>query len=175
VTHHNINRIEELPVSSQVKDGTNVISKTQNNIHALLNEDVLEALLRASRSTLTGVEQVLKEYGLCITEFGVLEAITALGPQTIQVLAARVLITSGSMTYTVNQLLKKGLIMRKCCSDDARRYYLHLTTEGKELIQNAIKAHNESVAHTFAPLSNNDKCTLVALLTPLFKTPEDKI
>ncbi len=140
-----------------------------------LNEDLLEALLRSSRTTLAGVEQVLKEYGLCPTEFGVLEAVAALGPQPIQVLAARVLVTSGSMTYTVNQLRRKGLIARVCSREDARRWYLHLTPEGDLLIRRALRAHNQRVAHLFAPLPDRDKHELIRLLTPLFQPSEQRV
>lgn len=138
-----------------------------------LNEALLEALLCSGRAALTGVEQILKEYGLCPTEFGVLEAISVLGPQPIQVLAARVLVTSGSMTYTVNQLRKKGLVIRVCSQEDARRCYLHLTPKGALLTQRALRAHNLRVARLFAPLSEGDKTELIRLLSPLVQPPKE--
>lgn len=69
---------------------------------------------------------IFKDFDLGITEFGLLEAIHSLGPQPIQILANRILITSGSMTYTVNQLIKKGLIQREIFSDDNRIFFLSL-------------------------------------------------
>jgi len=145
-------------------------SKINSDNSGFPNEYLLEALFRASRTTLNCIERILKEFNLCPTEFGVLEAITVLGPQPIQVIATRILITSGSMTYTVNQLIKKGFITRVCSKDDARRCYLHLTPKGNILIKKALKAHNDQVAISFAPLAEDEKKTLTRLLTTIYAT-----
>ena len=139
-----------------------------------INEDLLEAVFRANRFTLAEVEQVLREFGLCPTEFGVLEAITVLGPQPIQILAKRVLVTSGSMTYTVNQLIKKELVTREACSEDGRRCYLHLTKKGEALIKKALAAHNSRVAEVFGTIDEDEKRELTRLLTKIWDRKGEK-
>lgn len=133
------------------------------------NEDLLEALIRSTSRILSGVSQLLREYSLCTTEFAVLEAIHALGPQPIQKVAERVLVTSGSMTHTVDQMIAKGLIVRVRCTRDARRFYLHLTPEGSRVIEAALPKHNAYIAEIFAPLSAEEKTSVTQALAPLMR------
>jgi MarR family 2-MHQ and catechol resistance regulon transcriptional repressor len=136
-------------------------------------EDVLEALLRSSHHVIEGVGSLLSEYDLCTTEFAVLEAVHALGPQPIQAVAARVLVTSGSMTHTVNELARKGLIRREHSREDGRTWYLHLTPQGKRLIARALKKHQAYLSAVFSPLSQKERDLLVPLLRRLYEPQQD--
>ena len=54
------------------------------------------------------VQQDVKNYGLNVTEFAVLELLYSKGPQPIQRIRDRVLIASRSISYVVSQLEDKG-------------------------------------------------------------------
>lgn len=58
-------------------------------------------------------QQDVKQYGLNITEFEVLELLYSKGPQPIQRIRERVLIASSSISYVVTQLEEKGYLNRK--------------------------------------------------------------
>lgn len=54
------------------------------------------------------MQQDVKNYGLNVTEFAVLELLYSKGPQPIQRIRDRVLIASSSISYIVSQLEDKG-------------------------------------------------------------------
>ncbi len=57
----------------------------------------------------------VKQYGLNLTEFGVLELLYHKGPQPIQVIGKKVLLASSSITYVIDKLEEKELIVRESC------------------------------------------------------------
>jgi len=135
----------------------------------MTDTDLLRAIHRSSRRLTDDVAELVRPHGLCITEFGVLEAISALGPQPIQVISRRVLVTSGSMTYTVNQLVKKGLILREPDEADSRRFRLVLTDEGRTLIEGLLEEHHALMERDFSIYSEEEKAGLVTLLGRLWQ------
>lgn len=143
------------------------------DITAMDEEDLLEALLRSSHHVIEGVGSLLEEFDLCTTEFAVLEAIHALGPQPIQAVAARVLVTSGSMTHTVNQLEKKGLLRRERSREDGRTYYLILTPQGRRLIARALRRHQAYISSAFSALSQRDMEAVIPLLRRIYEPRQD--
>lgn len=72
-----------------------------------LNYAVLETIYRSQALLHTNLELIFKDFGLTGSEFGIMEAIHSLGSQPIQILAYRSLLSSGGMTYTKKQLIKK--------------------------------------------------------------------
>lgn len=133
-----------------------------------LNYIVLESLLKSSKLLKDELNSIFRNFDLGMTEFGLLEAIHTLGAQPIQVLANRILITSGSMTYTVNQLIKKGLISREVFSGDNRIFYLDLTENGKETINKALEKHDIFLEKFFSNLEKEERMLLTKLLRKLY-------
>ena len=81
-----------------------------------LNYLVIGSIFRSMDFFKNNLGNIFKKYDLIGTEFGILEAIHTLGPQPIQVLSKRILLTSGGMSYTKKQLIKKELIYEKICN-----------------------------------------------------------
>src|SRR5579885_2772068 len=79
--------------------------------------------------------------GMAYSDFGVLEALLHKGPLTIGELGAKVLLTSGSMTASINRLEKRGLVSRKEAAGDRRTRIVDLTPKGKMLIREAFEDH----------------------------------
>lgn len=133
-----------------------------------LNYIVLESLLKSSKLLKDELNSIFRDFDLGMTEFGLLEAIHTLGAQPIQVLANRILITSGSMTYTVNQLIKKGLISREVFSGDNRVFFLDLTENGKETINKTLEKHDAFLEKFFSNLEKEERMLLTKLLRKLY-------
>lgn len=60
------------------------------------------------------------------------------------------LLTSGSVTAMVNQMLARGWIERQACEQDKRRIEVRLTEEGKQRIEAALSERildNTAIAH----------------------------
>ena len=128
---------------------------------------LLESLMRSSERLKRRIALLVEAYRLGLTEFGVLEALGALGPQPIQQVAERILVTSGSMTYIVDKLVGRGLVLREPCDRDRRIYYLNLTEDGKQLLAELIPEHDRAVEEFFGVLEEGEKRVLIGLLRRL--------
>jgi len=98
-------------------------------------------LNRALRSIEKPLTRQVENHGLGLTEFAVLEALYHKGTLPIGALGSIILRTSGSMTYIINKLEKKGLLRRKGCDEDARITYAQLTDEGRMLMDRVFPEH----------------------------------
>lgn len=72
----------------------------------------------------------IKNLGYNRTEFQIMYTIAAHGAMTIQNIAARIAVTSGNMTYTLDKLEERDIIKRVICPEDGRKIYIDFTHEG---------------------------------------------
>src|ERR1700686_4226851 len=98
-------------------------------------------LSRCHRALNQIAERSIEEAGLCLTDFAALEALLHKGPLTISEIQGKVLLASGSMTAAVDRLEKKGLIKRGSAPSDRRAKVLHLTPEGRRVVEPAFSHH----------------------------------
>ncbi|SMC74208.1 MarR family winged helix-turn-helix transcriptional regulator [Sporomusa malonica] len=99
----------------------------------------------------------IRRYGLNQTEFAVLELLYHKGPHPLQQIGEKILITSGSITYVINKLEKKGLLERKPCEEDRRIVYATLTEHGKALLAEIFPQHAETLTKAFQGLTVEEK------------------
>ena len=91
-------------------------------------------LSRASKVILEEAHKPSEKHGLNPTEFAVLELLHHRGRQPIQKIGQKILLRSGSMTYVVDKLEKRGLLERVFCEEDKRVTYMSITPAGIELM-----------------------------------------
>ena len=124
----------------------------------------IAVLLRASKS----VEKVLKtdidSYGLNTSEFGVLEFLFHKGPQPMNNLCSKLLMANSSMTYVVDNLIKRNYVIKYIDEADKRSNYVMLTKEGEEFINSIFPAHEKSIEEIFSVLSDSELMGLVESL-----------
>ncbi|KAB2496261.1 MarR family winged helix-turn-helix transcriptional regulator [Priestia endophytica] len=121
-------------------------------------------LSRASRSVNDQVQHIIQGYGMNPTEFAVLELLYHKGGQPLQQIGGKILLASGSITYVVDKLEKKGFLKRVACPTDRRVTYAEITDEGKKIIEDIFKPHAERIHELFNPLSQDEKETAIELL-----------
>ncbi|MDE5415531.1 MAG: MarR family transcriptional regulator [Bacillaceae bacterium] len=138
--------------------------KKQNEELALKSFIVLS---RAHRAVSDRVEEDIRRYGLNPTEFAVLELLFHKGDQAIQQIGKKVLLASGSITYVVDKLEKKNLIIRRACPKDRRVTYAAITEEGNELMRKIFPSHQEAIEKIFSSLDQGERETLIELLKKL--------
>jgi MarR family transcriptional regulator, 2-MHQ and catechol-resistance regulon repressor len=126
-------------------------------------------LWKASHAIQGIANQNIKKLGLSISDFGVLEVLLHKGPQPVNEIGKRVLLTSGSMTAAIDRLQHRGLVTRKESADDHRAWIVHLTAAGRRWIEAAFREHAERMEAAFAPLDNEERQTLLKLLKKLGK------
>ena len=102
--------------------------------------------------------------GLNTSDFMILEALMNKGPLPINIIGRKVLLASGSMTAAVNRLEKKGLIKRIQDPGDGRRFYVHLTRPGLDVIKRAYAVHQTNLEKIVEVLSSKEADELVRLL-----------
>ena len=150
-----------------------------------LDEDKIESknlslklflvLLRATTSITKRVEEDIKTYGLNTTEFGVLELLYHKGDHPIQKIGEKILLASSSITYVVDKLEKKELLVRKPCEEDRRIIYTSITEKGKSLMNEIFPKHTIEVEKLFSVLSNEEKEEMIKTLKILGHTTATRI
>jgi MarR family transcriptional regulator, 2-MHQ and catechol-resistance regulon repressor len=109
----------------------------------------------------------IQDAGLGLSDFAALEALLHKGPLTITEIQSKVLLASGSMTAAVDRLEQKGLIRRGPAPSDRRVKVVHLTPEGKRIVETAFNRHSAELESAMAVLNPSEKRQLHALLKKL--------
>ena len=115
---------------------------------------------RVDRASIAGT-------GLQLSEFAILEVLLHKGPQPINAIGEKVLLTSGSMTAAVNRLEHKGVVRRLQDSTDGRRFQVHLTASGRDTIEAAFAKHQRNLELAMEGLTDKERSELVRLLKKL--------
>ena len=134
-----------------------------------MNLKLVIAMSRTYDSLFFEMEKNFKEFGLNISEFGVLEMLYHKGDQPVQKVAEKILVTSGTITYVINKLEKKELVVRRKCNKDKRVYYVSLTEKGRGFIAHIFPKHKSFLDNLFKDLSDDSKKQLIENLIKLRK------
>ena len=124
-------------------------------------------LARANKTLMEHARRDIERSELSQTEFAVLEVLYHKGQLTIGEIGERVLLTSGSMTYVVDKLERRGLLERKPCPEDQRATYVALTGEGRRLLGRIFPGHAAALERATAGLTAAEKRQAIELLKRL--------
>ncbi|GGI39481.1 MarR family winged helix-turn-helix transcriptional regulator [Mammaliicoccus stepanovicii] len=122
-------------------------------------EESLKALVGIKRTNDTLdriVKQDMKNYGLNITEFAVMELLFHKGDQPIQKVKERILVASSSTTYVIDQLVKKAYVTRRQDTTDKRITYAVLTDKGYKLMEDIFPQHEQTIEQAFSTLEDEE-------------------
>ncbi|MEK5040883.1 MarR family winged helix-turn-helix transcriptional regulator [Sporosarcina sp. FSL K6-3457] len=124
-------------------------------------------LSRASKVILEEAHIPSNKYGLNPTEFAVLELLYHKGRQPIQKIGQKILLGSGSMTYVVDKLEKRGLLERVFCAEDKRITYMSITPEGVDLMTSIFPEHAENIESIMGSLTVEEQEIAISLIRKL--------
>lgn len=93
------------------------------------------------------------DHGLSLTEFAILEALYHRGRMVLGEIQRRILVSSGGITFLVDRLAEKGLVIRQECPEDRRAKYVSLTREGTRVIREIFPSHAQVLANAMRGLS----------------------
>ena len=116
-----------------------------------------KAVEKVDRASIAGT-------GLHLSDFQIMEILLHKGPQPINTIGEKVLLTSGSMTAAANRLEKKRLVKRIQDPADGRCFYVHLTQEGFRVIRMAFAQHERNLEEVVDTLTEQEYDELVRLL-----------
>lgn len=124
-------------------------------------------LMRATGSVSARMHRHLRNDGLTVSQFGVLETLHHLGPLCQREIGIKILKTGGNMTLVVDNLEKRGLVERVQDTQDRRYLKIHLTPQGQDLIKRVFLRHAGIAENVFAALDGNEQEQLGKLLKKL--------
>lgn len=124
-------------------------------------------LSRALEAIEKQIVKNVKDYGLNLTEFAVLELLFHKGDQPIQKIGQKILLASSSITYVVDKLEEKNYLVRKACPTDRRVTHASITGEGKQLMEDIFPRHKEAMSKIMAGLNTDEKEMVVDKLKKL--------
>ncbi len=124
-----------------------------------MEKQTLKALVTHLKAN-NAIQKVLRKdmirYGVSPSEFTVLELLNHQKELPIQVIANKVLLTSGSMTYVIQQLQKKEFIQRNVSRQDQRICVISLTEKGRRFIERNFITHKQTIDWIFSVLTHQE-------------------
>lgn len=134
---------------------------TPNGVHLWL------LLWKATKTQEARARRSIDAMGICLTDFGALEALLHKGPLPVNTIRKKVLISSGSMTAAVDRLERQGLVERKASATDRRERITHLTAKGTDVIKRLFAEHVRDMEEAFAHLDRAERESLARSLSKL--------
>jgi len=122
---------------------------------------VLSRALKAINET---THQLIQDNGLNPTEFAVLELLYHKGRQPLQQIGNKILLASGSITYVIDKLEKRGYLLRVSCPSDRRVTYAEITDEGEAFMADLFPKHEQHLHEIMSVLSSEEKEQAITLL-----------
>nr|WP_320024315.1 MarR family transcriptional regulator [uncultured Acetobacterium sp.] len=132
-----------------------------------LDLSILIALSRSTQMIQRRSAAILKDNGLTITQFGVLEALYHKGDMTINEIIESLLSTSGNMTVVINNLEKEQLINRYVNPKDRRSALIAISERGRSRVEEIFPPHLLDLKECFSVYSEDEKEQLLDLLKKL--------
>lgn len=139
------------------------------NIQQLIEENKLSlstliAFTRAEHKIHNLEYRTIKESGLTISQFGVLEALYNKGDLRIGEIMEKILTTSGNITVVIKNLEKDGFIKKVPDPMDKRSTLVSITDKGIDIIENVLPSHIENINNIFSILTDDEKLVLKRIL-----------
>ena len=132
----------------------------------LLNEEELaawRAFLRAHSTMLRRISRDLEEAGLPpLAWYDVLAALKDAPDQQLRQveLAERVLLSTSGLSRLLDRIEKKGLARRTSCETDRRSFYIQLTDEGADMLEEMWPVYARGIADDFLPALGSNPCEI---------------
>lgn len=129
----------------------------QEDTKAILNDlfvDVFNQVLALEKKIF---EQDKNFRDISMTETHVLEAVRKCDPPTMGTIAAKLQVTPGTLTSSVNKLIDKGYVNRHRSDVDRRIVTLSLTKKGESVFDLHEEFHRNLVGAAVAELENREE------------------
>jgi len=129
--------------------------------------EVIGRIKQISQYLLREMDKTFSVHGLNGAKFDVLATLRRSGaPYSLSPsdLMASTMVTSGTMTNRIDQLVKSGLVRRTPNSQDARGFIISLTNKGRALTDRVLNDHVKTQAQLTTVLTKEDKKILNSIL-----------
>lgn len=134
--------------------------------------DAFVKLTRAAESVLARLQKHLAEKGITGSQFNVLEMIYHLGPLPQGRIGRKMLRSGGNMTLVVDNLERRGLVVRRRDESDRRSYIIDLTPIGREFIAELFPIYAGKIVDEMGVLTGPELEQLAVLCKKIGKRKE---
>lgn len=135
-----------------------------------INGTINELLVMLFRDVLAIEEKaVINEEFKDITnnDMHVIEAIGMETPKNMSTIAKELSVTVGTLTISMNSLVKKGYVVRKRGEKDRRVVYISLSEKGRKAYEHHARFHQEMIRAVMEGLSPAEQAILAQTLRKL--------
>ncbi|ANU27807.1 MarR family winged helix-turn-helix transcriptional regulator [Planococcus versutus] len=138
-----------------------------------MNEDIKQSLKlfivlsRAHKAITEQTNHFFQANGVNPTEFAVLELLYHKGKQPLQKIGGKILLASGSITYVIDKLEKRGYITRVNSPSDRRITYAEISEAGKEFMAAIFPGHEQNLHELTEALTSEEKDQAIELMKKL--------
>ncbi len=137
-----------------------------------INSTINDVLVKLFHEIMEIEEQALKKgdfADLTVNEMHVIEAIDVQEPKNMTSVARSLHVTTGTLTISINGLVKKGYVDRIRSEEDRRVVLISLTSKGRQAHAQHEQFHQEMVAAVLSDLEEEEQQTLEKVLQSLTK------
>lgn len=135
-----------------------------------INEVLNEILVRLFHNIGAIEEQAVKteEFkNVTTNDMHVIEAIGRGSAKNMSSVARTLCVTTGTLTISVNSLVKKGYVERSRSEEDRRVVLVSLTEKGERAFEHHKRFHDQMISTIVEDLSEEEKQVLIKALTRL--------
>lgn len=122
---------------------------------------------KAYKEVVEAVKEDVKKYDFDINEFSVLEVIYHKKCLSVQEIKDKILVANSSLTYILDKLEKKELILRIKDEKDKRVYYVELSEKGKKISNKIFSEHYEVMKKYFCIFTEEERDNFIYLMKKL--------
>src|SRR5699024_6105194 len=128
------------------------------------NKDELKIFIGMSRvlneiNRKTG--KIFSKYNLTNSQFAVLEVLYHKGDLTIGEVKEKILSTNDTIPVIVRNLERDGYLQRKRDKDDKRKYILHITEKGRDLMDKVYPENEKMIISLMDNWDESDKKEII--------------
>ena len=135
--------------------------------------DTFIKLSRASETIHSHLAPHLARHDLTTGQFGTMEALYHMGEMAQVDIGRRLLKSPGNITVVLDNLERRGLVIRKRDRSDRRRLLVRLSDKGRDMIAAIFPKHLVEIVRCFDTLSESERKELGQLCRKLGRAVQD--
>lgn len=129
-----------------------------------LRVDAYVHLVRTADKIFADVSRGLAEHNLTASQFSALKALCVKGPMPQKDVATSILKSTGNVTLVIDNLERRGLVLRTRGVSDRRVFDIAVTDKGRELFESIYGPHLERIRNGMGSLEPAECELLISLL-----------
>ncbi|MFB9760518.1 MULTISPECIES: MarR family winged helix-turn-helix transcriptional regulator [Bacillaceae] len=139
----------------------------QGDEQSQLDLRLFRVWLKASQTITENILKDIESHNISRENFMILELLYNKGPHPVQKISETFSIPSGSITYVVDKLEKKGFVERQPNPNDRRASNVVITEKGRALFDKIFPKHVATISENVSFITNEEKEQLIYLLKKL--------